>query len=392
MDMKIDELDKAKRNFLLVLSFLVATGITMVYSSSYMYAKEEYGSSAYFFIRQIYFVLIGSILLLGISRTRFSFWMKHCETINILVLLLLVCTFIPGIGHTVKGANRWINLGGFTFQPGELIKFTLIPTSLIFFDNFNTLSLKEKIVKSIFLLVGLVLLLFQPDFGSFSICFLVLSFVCFMSSFPRKYFYGFLSTGLILIVGIIFTQAYRISRIMTFLDPWKNPKTSGFQIIQSYLAFANGSFFGQGLGNSNEKLFYLPESHNDFILSVIGEELGFIGVCVIVVLFMLLVYYGLKLATLIQNKVGMIIISTIMFTIGFQAFLNMGVVLGLLPTKGLNLPFISSGGSSLVANLMAIGLIFCVVRSERQSLLSASQNSMGSSHQQMYTTSNLSSL
>jgi cell division protein FtsW len=215
----------------------------------------------------------------------------------------------------------------------------------------------------------LALLIKQPDFGSFSICFFVIAFVCFMSSFPRKYFYYSLMAGGVGGIFILFSQAYRVKRLLTYLDPWKNPQGSGFQIIQSYMAFANGSAFGQGLGNSNEKLFYLPEAHNDFIFSVIGEELGFIGVFLIICLFIAFIYFGFKLILQVRDRVGIILGSSVIFVLGLQALLNMGVVLGLLPTKGLNLPFISYGGSSLICNFFGIGLLLSVVKGYRDVLL-----------------------
>ena len=161
---------------------------------------------------------------------------------------------------------------------------------------------------------------------------------------------------------MLFGADYRVKRILVFLDPWSDPKNSGFQIIQSFLAFAQGGITGQGLGNSNEKLFYLPESYNDFIFSVIGEELGFMGVVGGAFLFLGFIYLGFKLALSLRSRLSSLLVSSIVFNIGIQAFLNMGVVLGLLPTKGLNLPFISYGGSSMVANLAALGLVFSAVR------------------------------
>ena len=146
------------------------------------------------------------------------------------------------------------------------------------------------------------------------------------------------------------------------MDPWKNPKTSGFQIIQSYLAFANGSFSGQGLGNSNEKLFYLPEAHNDFIFSVIGEELGFLGVFLIIAMFVCLIYFGYKFALQLNSRLAFILASTVMFSLGLQSVLNMGVVLGLLPTKGLNLPFISYGGSSMISSAILFGFLLSLTK------------------------------
>ena len=168
--------------------------------------------------------------------------------------------------------------------------------------------------------------------------------------------------GMIGAFGILVSAPYRVKRLLTFLDPWKDPRGSGFQVIQSFLAFANGSFFGQGLGNSNEKLFYLPEAYNDFIFSVVGEELGFIGVVATVLMFISFIFIGLKMAISLKSRVGSILVAAIIFSIGSQAFMNMGVVLGVLPTKGLNLPFISYGGSSMVANLAALGLIFACLK------------------------------
>ena len=191
-----------------------------------------------------------------------------------------------------------------------------------------------------------------------------------MSSFPRKYFYYSLVTGGICGVFVLFSQAYRVKRMLTYLDPWKNPQGSGFQIIQSYMAFAKGAAFGQGLGNSNEKLFYLPEAHNDFIFSVIGEELGFIGVFVLISLFVAFIYFGFKLALKLRDRVSIIMASAIVFVLGLQALLNMGVVLGLLPTKGLNLPFVSYGGSSLLCNFFGIGLLLSVIKGYRDQLIS----------------------
>ncbi len=292
------------------------------------------------------------------GKTRISFWIKYGFYINILVVIILSLTFVPGVGSSVKGASRWISLFNISFQPGELIKYTILIVSLSFFDKFNDLSKKEKIKYSVSLLLPFVFLIKQPDYGTFLICFVVLVFVCYMSSFSRKNFYILLTSGVSVGIALLFLESYRIQRIFTFLDPWKNPKTSGFQIIQSYLAFASGGVFGEGLGNSNEKLFYLPEAHNDFIFSVIGEELGFLGVVLVVILFIAFIFLGFKIALRLTSRTSQILVTSIIFLIGFQGLLNMGVVLGLLPTKGLNLPFISYGGSSMVSNFFAIGLVF----------------------------------
>jgi cell division protein FtsW len=283
--------------------------------------------------------------------------------------IIVALTIVKGIGNSAKGASRWLSLGGFSLQPGEIVKFTIILSSLSFFENWNKMDNKEKLKHGGSILLPLALLVKQPDFGTFFICFVVISFVCFMSSFPRKYFYYSMISGGLIGVVILFSQAYRVKRMLTYLDPWKNPQGSGFQIIQSYMAFANGSAFGQGLGNSNEKLFYLPEAHNDFIFSVLGEELGFVGVFFLISLFLAFIYFGFKLSLKIKDRVGLILASSIIFVLGLQALLNMGVVLGLLPTKGLNLPFVSYGGSSLLCNFVGIGILLSVLQGHRNHLL-----------------------
>jgi cell division protein FtsW len=356
------ELQKISRLLVLNLIIILAIGIIMVYSASYLFAKENFGSSTFFVSNQLIFLMMGLVLAFVVSQTKIQFWLKFGPYIHYFFTLILILTLVPKIGLSVKGAKRWIHFFHMTLQPGEMIKYTLIFCSLPFFEDFEQYSIKEKIGHAIPIFFPLAILIKQPDFGSFFVGFMVILFVCYMSSFPRKYFYGLFAVGGVAIIGALFLKSYRIARLLTFLDPWKNPKTSGFQIIQSYLGFANGGIFGQGLGNSNEKLFYLPEAHNDFILSVIGEELGFVGVFVIVTLFLFLVYLGFKLAMKLKSKWPMILVSSIIFVIGIQAVLNMAVVLGLLPTKGLNLPLISYGGSSLISNFFAIGLIFSAVK------------------------------
>lgn len=330
----------------------------MVYSSSYIFAKESFGNSSYYFTRQITFLALGVVGFLVASKFPFHFWPKRALEINVIFSLLLTLTLVPGAGIVSKGSSRWIDLYFVNFQPGEFVKYSILLFSIKYFNDFFLLDLKNRIYWTICLVWPLLIFVFQPDFGSFTICSLVIFFVCFLSSFPRKYFYGLSLFGLFVAIQVVFLESYRVKRILTYLDPWKDPKRSGFQIIQSYLGLANGSIFGQGIGNSNEKLFYLPEAHNDFIFSVVGEELGFVGVLSLIFLFVLFVYLGLRIALKMKDSFAAMTVGAIIFCIGLQAFLNMGVVLGLLPTKGLNLPFISSGGSSLITNFFALGLIF----------------------------------
>lgn len=368
MEDALDTLDRNQKYFIGTVSALLVLGVVMVFSSSYIYARDIYGDSAHYFYRQLLFIALGAPLCWIVSKTKTSFWLKYSWFFHLGATLLLIGTFIPGLGNEVKGANRWLYFGNFGLQPSEFVKITSLLVAIPYFEGFFSVSVRERVARSVFIVFPLVLLLVQPDFGSFSICLGLIAVVCFLSSFPRKYFYSAFALGVLGLIPILLAQPYRVRRLFAFLDPWKNPQTSGFQIIQSYLAFANGSIFGTGLGNSNEKLFYLPEAHNDFIFSVIGEELGFLGVFAVVFLFLSFVFFGFKLVTNLEKRSSVILGAVIIFSIGFQASLNMGVVLGLLPTKGLNLPFISAGGSSLLANMFAIG-VFLSTLTERKKVL-----------------------
>jgi cell division protein FtsW len=359
-----EELLEKYGNYLkLVLGILVGIGIIMVYSASYMYSKEQYGSSLHFLWRQLFFAIIASGGAFVVAKTKFRFWYKFSFHLNLLVSFAICLTYIPGLGVVAKGANRWISLGGFSLQPGEFAKYTTLLLSIFIFENLNKMDHKTMAKYIGNLALPLLLLLGQPDFGTFFICSMVIFFSCFLSNFPRKWFYSLTAIGFVSGVMILLSQPYRVRRLTAFLDPWKNAQGSGFQVIQSWIGFANGGFFGKGAGNSLEKLFFLPEAHNDFIFSVIGEEFGLLGVFSMVGLFLAFIYIGFRLAMLMKDRVAMMMTALVTFVIGLQAVLNMGVVLGLLPTKGLNLPFISYGGSSLLASLFAVGLIFsCVHR------------------------------
>ena len=337
----------------------------MVYSSSYIYAKETFGYSAYFFKRQLFFTGIGLVLVFFIQRIDFKVLIQKIEIIHFSALILLICTFLPSFGISVKGSHRWLDFIFITIQPGEFVKYTLSLFAIYYFYHFNQLSSNKKFSGALQMVLPLIAFSLQPDFGSFSICLIIIGFIIFISPIPRRYFYLFFTAAGIGLFLMMTSTPYRLERFMSYLNPWQDPKRSGFQIIQSFLAFANGSYWGKGIGNSNEKLFYLPEAYNDFIFSVIGEELGFfVGVLPVLILFMLFLYLGFKIALNLESKLASMSATTIVFSIVIQAVLNMGVVLGLLPTKGLNLPFVSYGGSSLVSNFLIIGVFISAARTE----------------------------
>lgn len=358
------KLEKTQNYFLITISLICLLGAIMVYSASYIYAKDTFGNAYHFIFRQLGYLGLGITLALVISKTKFSFWYKYSFYLLGIVSTLILLTLLVGLN--IKGASRWLSVGPTTIQPGEFLKLTIIFAATKYFYNFSELIKEERIKYGALLLVPLIFCLLQPDFGTFSIAFFMIAYVAFMSPFSRKWFYTGLAGCVSLATIILFMAPYRVQRLMTYLDPWKDPKNTGFQIIQSYLTFAQGHVFGQGIGNSTGKLFYLPESYNDFIMSIAGEELGFIGVVLIVSLFGLFTYFGFKLVFFIKNDIKKIIVSALVLLISFQSFLNMAVVLGLLPTKGLNLPFISYGGSSLFTNLVCVGFIFSIMKSETE--------------------------
>src|SRR5690554_2709812 len=354
--------EKLTTYFLINIFFIVLFGVIMVFSASYMYAKENMGSSYYFLAKQLVFILIGLGAAWVVSKVKVLILYKQAYFINAFMCFIVSLTLLPGISVYIKGSRRWLNLGFMNLQPGEFLKYSLMLAAIKYFENFDKYSPKQRVLYLTGLLYPLGAFVLQPDFGTFFICSVIIAFIAFLSNFPRKYFYSAVVAGGVGAVAILFAAPYRVKRILAFLDPWQDPRGTGFQIIQSFLAFANGSFTGQGLGNSNEKLFYLPEAYNDFIFSVVDKELGFIGVMVTIMMFISFTFIGFKLAISLKSRVGQILCTTIIFSISFQAFLNMGVVLGVLPTKGLNLPFISYGGSSMVANLVALGFFFACLR------------------------------
>lgn len=357
--------EKTKQYFFINIALIALIGIIMMFSASYIYAKETFGSSTFFLTKQILFLLIGVGAALFVKFSKMSFWYKLIYFFNGISGFLLFLTMTP-LGKTIKGSQRWLDLGFMSFQPGELVKITMCLTAIYYFNKFNEMSVKQRLWQSLHFFIPLGLLVLQPDFGTFFISSALIAFACFLSPFPRMYFAGAMVVGGISVASILVAAPYRVKRLLVFLDPWSDPQNSGFQIIQSYLAFANGHLFGQGIGNSTEKLFYLPEAHNDFILSVIGEEIGFFGVVLIVFLFFSFTLLGFKLAMSAKSNINKQIALGFVFLISFQAILNMGVVLGLLPTKGLNLPLISYGGTSLIVNMIAIGFIFSSINLKSQ--------------------------
>ena len=339
-------------------AILVLIGIVMVFSSSAAYT--EHNDSFYFLKRQVLWCLLGTGLLLITKNLDYHKLHQYTYPIMIFTFLLLVVVMFPEFSKKVGGARRWLAFGGFSFQPSELAKFTLvlfIAKSLVKrADKLRSFAygyLPNLIVLGFFFIP----IFFQPDFGTVMVILAVTFTMLFIAGLRKKFlFLSILAIIPIVALAILFAE-YRTRRIIAFLNPWEDPSGVGFQVIQSFYAFGRGGFWGVGLGESSQKLYRLPEAHTDFIFSVIGEELGFVGTTAIVLLFLIFIWRGFLTAYQAKDPFGTHLATGLTLLIGLQAFINLGVASGLLPTKGLTLPFISMGGSSMLVTMLSVGVI-----------------------------------
>ena len=339
-------------------AILVLIGIVMVFSSSAAYT--EHNDSFYFLKRQVLWCLLGTGLLLITKNLDYHKLHQYTYPIMIITFLLLIIVMFPEFSKKVGGARRWLAFGGFSFQPSELAKFTLvlfIAKSLVKradkLRNFAYGYLPNLIVLGFFFIP----ILFQPDFGTVMVILAVTCTMLFIAGLRKKFLFLSMLAIIPFIALAIYFADYRSRRIIAFLNPWKDPSGAGFQVIQSFYAFGRGGFWGAGLGESSQKLYRLPEAHTDFIFSVIGEELGFVGTTAIVLLFLIFIWRGFLTAYQAKDPFGTHLATGLTLLIGLQAFINLSVASGLLPTKGLTLPFISMGGSSMLVTMLSVGVI-----------------------------------
>ncbi|MBU3758630.1 MAG: putative lipid II flippase FtsW [Candidatus Omnitrophica bacterium] len=350
---------------------LVSVGIVMTYSASAVYAEQIYGNSMYFLIRQLIFVIIGTFFMILTAMSSVHFWKKHSREVILFAILMMILVFVPGVGREAGGAQRWIRLGaGINFQPVEFAKIAVC----IYLSDYMTRKIKVIKQGSLPILIPPMILiggvcglsLLQPDLGSTVIILLVTSILIFMAGIKMRYVFIAFSAMIPVFYMLVARVPYRMSRITAYLNPWEDPQGSGFQIIQSFLAFGMGGIKGVGLGQSTQKLFYLPSSYNDFIFSVIGEELGLIGMLFVLTLYAVIFICGIQIAGRAKSDHEKMMTTALIMLILFQALINVLVATGLIPTKGLPLPFVSYGGTSIVFNLMAVGFLLCLDRASYQ--------------------------
>jgi cell division protein FtsW len=355
------------RGLLLALFTLMGVGLVQVYSSSFIFAIESRGDGLYFFKRQLAFAAIASLVMFATAYAPWRWIERYGWALWLLAGAAVMATLSPALGIRAGGSARWLRLpGGQVFEASEFLKIALVPLLATFASRRQrSLGRLEWPLRIALVAVPLYLVLRQPDFGTFAICASVIFCVSFAFGLPYRYVAAGLAVALPAFWQLVMNVPYRRARIAAFLDPWSDPSQKGFQVIQSMLSFHSGGLTGAGLGQGQGKLFFLPEAHTDFTLAVLGEEMGFVGFVAVISLYGYIAFRGLRLAARAEDPFAKAMALGLSLVFAFTTFINAGVTLGLLPTKGLTLPFLSYGGSSLVMSCFLFGLLLNVDRRER---------------------------
>lgn len=347
---------------------LAGFGLVMVFSASYISSLEMRGDAFFFLRRQAFWVLLGLVGMLMAANFSYWKWRRLVPFMLLINFVLLLALFIPGLGVEVNEATRWISIGGFTLQPSEFSKLAIILFTAFYLSkkdvNINNFF-QSSLIPLVVMGASFFLILLQPDLGTAVALALVTVIVIFVAGIPLGQLVGLAFFSLPLLIYMALSEPYRMRRIFSFVDPWSDPLYSGYHIIQSLYALGPGGLFGVGLGRSRQKLYYLPEPQNDFIFAIIGEELGFIGAVTVILLFIILIWRGLKTSIMAPDPFGSLLAAGLISIVGAQALINIGVVTGSIPVTGINLPFISAGGSSLFFTMFAMGILMNISRYQR---------------------------
>ena len=344
---------------------LVCASVVMVYSASAVVALDRFQQPYFFLTKQILWTILGVALLAIAMRIDYRTYRNEsfvwCLVGAVTVMLVAVL-----FGPAVNGTHRWFGVGGLGIQPSELAKVACVLfTGLILERRMHRIDDPSSLLP-IGLVVGLVvgLILLQPDFGTSVSLLVVVGMMVFAAGLPYRYIFGLLLAAIPVVYIVLVSASYRRRRLLAFWDPWADRLGDGFQIIQSLIAVASGGVFGRGLMAGTQKLFYLPEPHTDFIYAVIGEELGLIGTSAILICFCVIAWRGMRIAVRAEDRFGAFVALGLTTMIAAQAFINISVVLGLMPTKGIPLPLVSAGGSSLLINLLGMGVLLNISQHE----------------------------
>ncbi|MEA1967345.1 MAG: putative lipid II flippase FtsW, partial [Thermodesulfobacteriota bacterium] len=339
---------------------LAGIGIVMVYSASSAIGMKRFDNHLYYMQRQSLFCLISFGVMFAASCFPYRFFKAFVYVLLVAAILLLCAVLVPSLGLEAGGAVRWLSFGSFSFQPSEFVKFVLI----IYFAY--SMGKKQEMIRDfsvgfmphVFVFaVFAMLILLQPDFGSVLILGLITWGMMFIAGVRITHLLLPVPCLLPIAYFLVYKVDYRMERIFAFLDPWADPLDTGYQITHSLMAFGSGGIFGKGIGLGMQKFYYLPEPHTDFIFSIIGEELGLAGVLLILLLFSAIIVRGTRIARVTQNCFGSFVAAGLTMSLGIQVLINIGVTMGALPTKGLTLPFLSYGGTSLLMNMACMGVL-----------------------------------
>lgn len=356
---------KRETYFMFIITIiLIGCGLISIYSTTAIFAEQSTGDALFFFRRQLLWMVAGFLALLACMRIKYGLLRKINKPLLVLGVFLLVLVLFPQFGREAGGARRWLEIGGFSFQPVEIVKLFLILYLAGYLADKQKYLVKLRGFLTPLLVIMIIggLVMFQPNLG-IAILLVAVSFIMlFIGGVKISYLAGTAISFIPILYFLVFDVAFRRRRIFAFLDPWSDPSGAGYQIIQSLLALGSGGLWGIGLGESRQKLFFLPASHTDFIFSIIGEETGLIGTGIIAILFILFIWIGIKIAWGAPDLFGYLLSIGITMMIGLQAAINIGVATGSLPIMGISLPFISFGGSSLVSTMAGVGLLLNVSR------------------------------
>ncbi|OGB98053.1 cell division protein FtsW [candidate division TM6 bacterium RIFCSPHIGHO2_12_FULL_36_22] len=366
---KRERVAKSFKTFLGLIIFLLVVSFIFVYSSSSVYALERFGTASYFIQKQLVGLVLGIIIAFVLLFIPSNVVAVASPFLLFIALTLTGFTLVPGLGIKIHGASRWVNLFGFAFQPSELLKYSFIiyvAHVIARYSRHRSTNTRAHVLLLFVVGITSALLLIQPDFGLMvTLCgtALLLWFVAFVN---WRYIILLGSTGIPVFAYLIYKEPYRLRRLLAYLDPWQDPQGAGFQVIQSLIAIGSGGFWGVGISYSRQKFFYLPMQHTDFIVSIIAEESGFIGISILILAFILLLYFGMRMAWGFRNLFSVYLVLGYIWLLSLQAIINFCVVAGLFPTKGIGLPFVSYGNSSLVCSLAMLGIIARCVQEEGQ--------------------------
>lgn len=334
----------------------------MVGSSSRVWAAAKFDDSRYFMSRQAIFALIGLFVMFVASKVSLLKIRKHCKLIFIICVVALILVLIPGLGVARNGSRSWFGFGSFLVQPSEFFKIAIIMyVSDYLAKRYRVKSFRKDLLFPAFLvMIGFGLILLQPDFGSGLVMVCSIVVIVLAADSPISYFVRVGMLGLAGLGGLIISAPYRLARITSFINPWEDPLGSGFQIIQSLFAISPGGILGVGFDQSMQKHFYLPEPQTDFIFAIFAEEFGFIGCVMLIALFLMVIYQGVKIAKRCVDPYLCYIAIGLTSLFAIQVMINLGVVVGLFPVTGITLPFISYGGSSLIVMMGSMGLLMSI--------------------------------